>query len=284
MLFKSHYRIVLIYVIVAALWIDMSDAAVAALFSDPQLLTFAQNIKGWMFVGITGAMLFVLINSDVKNIESANERLVDSYDQTIKGWVQVMDLRHKETKDHTQRVTRMTVALARELSIHGRELEYMSRGALLHDIGKIGIPDQILIKPGALDETEWVEMKKHPQFAYELMNDIDYLKPSVDIPYSHHERWNGSGYPRGLSGNDIPFAARIFAVIDVWDALCAKRVYKKAWPEEQVLVYLEQQSGIHFDPVVVQLFLDNYQQIKAAGEINIADPENTPSELTLHSS
>ncbi|HEY5714927.1 MAG TPA: HD domain-containing phosphohydrolase [Psychromonas sp.] len=132
------------------------------------------------------------------------------------------------------------------------------------DIGKIGISDAILIKPGKLDQTEWQQMQMHPEIAYDILSNIAFLKPSAEIPYCHHERWDGSGYPQGLKGEAIPAAARLFAVIDVWDALIHPRIYKSAWPERKVLEHLREQSGKHFDPDVVTLFLDNYTQIVAS--------------------
>ena len=266
MLLRPYYRIVLIYLIFAGLWISMSDELVLQLFSSIEMITLAQSVKGYAFVVITSIMLFELIRRDLGKVERANQRLVDSYDQTLQGWIQVMDLRHQETSEHTLRVTRMSVALARVMGIHGRELKYLARGAMMHDVGKIGIPDTILIKPGPLDEAEWQVMKQHPGIAYDLMQKIDYLKPAIDIPYCHHERWNGTGYPRGLKEQQIPLAARIFAIVDVWDALMRSRVYKDAWPEDQVCLYIEQQSGIHFDPDIVAAFLNHYDEIKGTGE------------------
>ncbi len=135
-------------------------------------------------------------------------------------------------------------------------LKSIRRGALLHDIGKIGIPDSILLKPGELTPDEWIIMKKHPSFAYDLIHPIPYLSETLDIPYCHHEKWNGSGYPRGLKGEKIPLAARIFAVIDVWDALLSDRPYRKKWSKEKAIQYLQEQAGIHFDPAVVKVFID----------------------------
>ena len=179
-----------------------------------------------------------------------------------------MDLRHRETKDHTERVTKMTVELAKISGITDeKELERIERGAILHDIGKIGIADDILIKPGKLDKQEWRQMKMHPQIAHDILSDIAFLKPSIDIPSAHHEKWDGSGYPQGLKGEAIPLAARFFAVIDVWDALIHPRIYKSAWPEEKVLAHIREQSGIHFDPNIVTLFLENYTQIKESLKI-----------------
>jgi HD-GYP domain-containing protein (c-di-GMP phosphodiesterase class II) len=149
----------------------------------------------------------------------------------------------------------MTLEIARTMDIQGTELEHIRRGALLHDIGKMGIPDYILHKPGELTPEEWAIMRKHPAYAQDLLSFVPFLKPALDIPFFHHERWDGSGYPNGLKGDSIPLAARIFAVVDVWDALLSNRPYRKAWPKEKVIQYLRQQSGSQFDPHVVDVFL-----------------------------
>ncbi len=265
---KAHYKIALIYLIFGILWIFFSDSAVNSLFHNQADISFAQNIKGWFFIVITTGLLFFLVRKAVHATETVNSKLISSYEQTIKGWVDVMDFRHRETKDHTERVTKMTLILAKLAGISEEEkLKCIERGAALHDIGKIGIPDAILIKPGKLDQEEWQEMRRHPQIAYDILSNIAFLKTSVDIPYCHHEKWDGSGYPQGLKGTEIPLSARLFAVIDVWDALIHSRIYKSAWPEEKVLAYIREQSGVHFDPSVVDLFLENYRQIKDGANI-----------------
>lgn len=189
------------------------------------------------------------------DLQQANIELIQAYDATIKGWSHALDLRDKETEDHTQRVTDLTERLAQEMDIHGEALVHIRRGAILHDIGKMGIPDSILLKPAPLTADEWDIMRRHPQYAYEMLWPIQYLRPALDIPYCHHEWWNGHGYPRGLRAEQIPVAARIFAVVDVWDALSVDRPYRKAWPEQQVRAYLVDRAGTQFDPAVVQKFL-----------------------------
>jgi HD-GYP domain-containing protein (c-di-GMP phosphodiesterase class II) len=179
-----------------------------------------------------------------------------AYDSTIEGWSRALDLRDKETEGHTQRVTQMTLKLARAMGLSSDELVHIRRGVLLHDIGKMGVPDHILLKPGKLTDEEWQIMQRHPVYAYELLSPIAYLRPALDIPYCHHEKWDGSGYPRGLRGEQIPFAARLFAIVDVVDALRSDRPYRKGWPEKQVLAYIREQSGVHFDPQVVAAFLE----------------------------
>lgn len=190
-----------------------------------------------------------------EEIERSRNELALAYDETLAGWVKAVDLRDKETEGHSQRVTEMTLRLARAMGVEGEALEHIRRGALLHDVGKMGIPDSILLKPGPLTDEEWELMRRHPIYAYEWLSGIAYLRPALDIPYCHHERWDGSGYPRGLRGEEIPLAARIFSVVDVWDALRSHRPYRTPWPEERIREYLLSLSGIHFDPKVVEVFL-----------------------------
>jgi putative nucleotidyltransferase with HDIG domain len=262
---QPQYRIVLTYLLLGGLWIFFSDFATEKLFNGTAEITFAQNLKGGLFISVTALLLFVLIRNALREKSAITNQLLESYEQTIRGWVEVMDVRHHETRDHTARVTAMTVELAKLLGIDDEErLNQIERGAILHDIGKIGTPDSVLLKPGKLDADEWAIMLQHPQLAHDILSRIDFLRPCIDIPYCHHEKWDGSGYPQGLKGEEIPLAARIFPVIDVWDALIHPRVYKSAWPEDDVLRHIEEQSGKHFDPTVVRVFLDNYQRIKQA--------------------
>jgi putative two-component system response regulator len=187
--------------------------------------------------------------------QQAAEELARAYDATLEGWSRALDLRDHETEGHSRRVTEMTVRLAQAMGLSDEVIAHIRRGALLHDIGKMGIPDAILRKPGPLSAEEWVVMRRHPVLAYELLSPISYLEPALDIPWCHHEKWDGSGYPRGLAGEAIPLAARIFAIVDVWDALSNDRPYRKASPPAEVVAYLATQSGTHFDPAVVDLFL-----------------------------
>ncbi len=186
--------------------------------------------------------------------QRANQQLMMAYEATIEGWSQALDLRDKETEGHSQRVTQLTLEMAAELGVDRSEIPHYRRGALLHDIGKMGIPDQILLKPGPLTDEEWDVMRQHPELAYNLLSTIEYLRPALNIPYCHHEKWDGSGYPRGLAGEQIPLSARIFAVADVWDALTSDRPYRDAWSRQQALRYIHDQSGKHFDPMVVSVF------------------------------
>ena len=188
------------------------------------------------------------------NLQRSNMNLIRAYDKTIQGWAQALELRDMETEGHSQRVVGITMALAKAWGIKGEQLRHIQRGALLHDIGKMGIPDAILQKPGKLTNDEWEIMKLHPVYAYQWLSAIDYLRPALDIPYHHHERWDGTGYPLGLKGKQIPLAARLFAIADVWDALRSNRPYRKAWSEEKTLAYIQEQAETHFDPKVVALF------------------------------
>jgi len=198
-------------------------------------------------------------------VQDSHNELLNAYDLTIEGWSKAMDLRDKETENHTRRVTEMTQRLAQRFGIGEDQMVHLRRGALLHDIGKLGIPDQILLKPGGLTEEEIKIMQSHPQLAYEMIFPIEYLRPALDIPYCHHEKWDGTGYPRGLKGEEIPFAARLFAVVDVYDALTSDRPYRAAWSKEKALQYISEQSGKHFDPRVVDAFLSLLQ----TGELHL---------------
>jgi putative nucleotidyltransferase with HDIG domain/PAS domain S-box-containing protein len=217
---------------------------------DFEFIEFIESLAFQTAIAIDNLQLF-------ENIQQSNQELVQAYDATIEGWSRAMDLRDKETEQHTIRVTEMAVRMARRMGVKEEEIVHIRRGALLHDIGKMGIPDEILHKPGPLTPEEWVIMKQHPVYAYDMISPIDYLKPALDIPYCHHEKWDGSGYPRGLKGEEIPLAGRIFAVVDVWDALMSDRPYRKAWPKEKVLGYIKEQSGTHFDPEIVAIFLED---------------------------
>lgn len=191
-----------------------------------------------------------------EELRLAHNQLREAYGKTIEGWVRALDLRDRETEGHTQRVTEITLKVAKQIGLSDDELSHIKRGALLHDMGKIAIPDDILQKPGPLNEAEWEKMRQHPNYAYDMLAPIEYLAPAMDIPYYHHERWDGSGYPHGLKGEDIPLAARLFAIVDVWDALRSDRPYRKQLPREQVIEYLREKSGILFDPKLVKLFLE----------------------------
>ena len=216
---------------------------------DENWLEFFKILAGQVAIAVDSSNLFT-------ELKQSNEHLFAAYDSTLEGWSRALDLRDKETEGHTIRVMEMTVKLGYAAGIDGEKLLQMRRGALLHDIGKIGIPDNILLKPGSLTDEEWVVMRKHPVIAFELLSPIAYLHPAMDIPYCHHEKWDGSGYPRGLKGEQIPLTARLFAVVDVWDALCSNRPYRQGWPQEKVLEHILSLAGTHFAPKAVELFLE----------------------------
>ena len=250
------------YVLISVVYIWFSGHLLGALVHDPRRIVFYQILKGWMFVLGTGLLLYWMIGRTVHRLAEANQRLLDSHEQALRVLVEAMDIRHKETSDHSERVVRMALGLARHAGLGDDALRDVKFGALLHDIGKLALPDAILIKPGKLDEDETRLMRTHPRMGYDMLQRIDFLRGASAIPYSHHERWDGTGYPQGLKGEGIPIAARIFSVVDVWDALSFPRVYKPAWPEPEVLHYLREAAGGQLDPHLVQLFLDNYTELK----------------------
>ncbi len=208
---------------------------------------FLETLAGQAAVAIDNAEMF-------HDMERSNRELIEAYDSTIAGWANALELKDTETADHSQRVMKMTLRIARELGMEEGQLAHVRRGALLHDIGKMGVPDSILLKEGKLTEKEWEVIKEHPGHAFRLLSEIEYLRPAIDIPYCHHEKWDGSGYPRGLKGKQIPLAARIFAVVDVWDALTSDRPYRAAWDRKDALEHIRTQAGKHFDPEVVDVF------------------------------
>ena len=215
---------------------------------DSEWLDFMEALAGQAAIAIDNVNLF-------NDLEHSNLELSLAYDATIEGWSRAMDLRDHDTEGHSQRVAELTVRLARARGLTDEEIVHVRRGALLHDMGKMGVPDDILLKPGPLTDEEWKVMRQHPQYAYDMLSPIAYLRPALDIPYGHHEKWDGTGYPRGLKGEAIPLAARIFTVVDVWDALTTDRPYHKAWSEEKVLKYIKSLAGTHLDPKIVDLFV-----------------------------
>jgi len=210
---------------------------------------FMNTLAGQAAIAIDSAVMF-------QDLQRTNVELTQAYDKTIEGWAHALHLRDKETEAHTRRVTELTLILARQIGLSEDELLQIRRGAILHDIGKVAIPDNILLKPGPLTELEWKLMRQHPSIAVEMLQPIAYLAPALAIPHSHHEKWDGSGYPAGLAGEQIPIPARIFAIVDVYDALTSNRPYRQAWPQAQVLEYLHLQAGRHFDPAILPHFME----------------------------
>ncbi len=214
----------------------------------PEKEVFLQALAGQAAIAIDNHYL-------LRNLRQSEKELSDAYNLTLEGWGKALGLRDEDTQHHTENVTELSIQLAREMGISGEDLVNVNRGALLHDIGKMGIPDNILRKPGPLTKSEWAIMRQHPQFAYDMLSEIPYLLPALDIPYCHHERWDGSGYPRGLKGEEIPLAARVFSIIDTWDALLTDRSYRDAWEKKTVMDYIRNESGTHFDPEIVEVFI-----------------------------
>ncbi|NUM47896.1 MAG: PAS domain S-box protein [Anaerolineales bacterium] len=218
-----------------------------------------QADAGWLdFLETLGRQVAIAMDNIemLVGLQRSKLELELAYDATIEGWSRALDLRDKETEGHSQRVTEITIQLARQIGVSELEIVQMRRGALLHDIGKMGIPDAILLKPGQLTKEEWDVMKTHPQLAYEMLSPIPYLHPALDIPRYHHEKWDGTGYPHGLRGEQIPLAARIFALADVWDALTSNRPYRPAWSIQKTEQFIQEQIGSHFDPKIAATFLD----------------------------
>jgi PAS domain S-box-containing protein/putative nucleotidyltransferase with HDIG domain len=233
-----------------------------------QRTPFHPNYEWFDFLEKYAAQLAIAVDNGqmFMNLEKTNQDLLRAYEATLEGWAYALEMREHETSQHTCRVRELTVCMAREMGFDREALENISRGALLHDIGKMAIPDNILLKPGPLNDEEWQIMRKHPEMAFNMLSPIEFLSTSLDIPYCHHERYDGSGYPRGLKGEDIPLTARIFTIIDVWDALLSDRPYRKAWELEQVLAYMKENSGIIFDPVLLNIFFTQVIDICAVSD------------------
>jgi PAS domain S-box-containing protein len=216
---------------------------------DREWYNYLEMLAGQAAIAIDNAELF-------EHMQSSNTELAIAYDSTLVSWANALELRALEPQGHTRRVDNLATRLGQVLGLNDNDLVHIHRGALLHDIGKMGIPDSIMLKPGPLTEGEWEIMRRHPQIAFDMLFPIAYLRPALDIPNYHHEKWDGTGYPRGLKGENIPLAARIFAVVDVWDMLTSGRPYRKAWSEMEAHKYIHQQAGLHFDPLVVKTFLE----------------------------
>ncbi len=261
-------KIALVYLAFSVLWILLSDRVVGWAPLEPEAESWVQSVKGLGFVLASAALLYVLTNRYLLRADRTAAQLRDAYDQTLVGWAAALDIRDHSTGEHTARVTDLTVALAERFDISGDELEDLRRGATLHDIGKMAVPDTVLAKTGPLTDEEWALIRQHPDMAVRMLAGIGFLEPALAIPWCHHERWDGGGYPRGLAGTDIPFPARLFAVVDVYDALTSERIYREPILMEAALAHIEAGSGTHFDPAIVPEFTALMRERRAAGLVD----------------
>ena len=220
-------------------------------------VALSRALSALIAVSVVNARLF-------EEAQRAAAELICAYDSTLEGWSFALEMRDADTLGHTERSALLAVEMAASLGVPHRDLPQVRRGALLHDIGKMVIPDAILHKPGPLTDEEWVVMREHPKYAKDLLSRIEFLSRAVDIPYYHHERWDGTGYPEGLAGEDIPLSARVFSVIDVYDALTSDRPYRRAWTRTEALAYIREQAGVQFDPAVVEAFLTRMDDTRSS--------------------
>jgi putative nucleotidyltransferase with HDIG domain len=272
-IFRPALRIILVYVVLSTLWIYFSDWLLRVYGSTYNIPETVATYKGWFFIVISALLIYSLLKSEIKRREAdylthlqekehlleqlrqKNDELLEAYDKTIFGWSRVLELRSREIRDHSRRVTDLSVGLAKCLGLEEPDLSHIRRGAMLHDIGKMAIPDRIMLKKKKLNDEEWAFMRRHPILGFEMLSEIEYLRPAIDILLCHHEKWNGEGYPFGLSREQIPLYARIFTVADVWDAMVSERVYHNGHSIEHAAEYLRSEAGKHFDPVIVDIFL-----------------------------
>ncbi len=262
-------RTVLSAIAVSAIVVWMWSVAEGGL---PSLGSSAVRVGLFSLGGFLLALFFGTLAHETRlsiTRHRSNIELSRAYESTLEGWSRALDMRDNETEGHTQRVTELTERLARMMGLSEAELVHVHRGALLHDIGKLAIPDSIMFKPGALTDDQVETMHRHPDYAHVLLSPIAYLRPALDIPYCHHEKWDGTGYPRGLKGEEIPLAARIFAVVDVWDALRSDRPYRSAWPDGKAKDYIRAQAGEHFDPKVVKVFLQMLDTLMCPSQVRL---------------
>jgi putative nucleotidyltransferase with HDIG domain len=243
-------------------WVSFLFACLAIAFYSFTFIE-ARGAFEYDVLSLSGLCLLAVCSYLVSSIlNKAISDSVHAYDETIQGWAKALEMRDAETLGHSQRVVELTLMLARKLGVKDIDLFQMRRGALLHDIGKMGVPDGILNKPDKLTEDEWAIMRKHPVYARDYLSEVSYLAPALDIPYFHHEKWDGTGYPEGLKGESIPFSARVFAIVDVWDALTSNRPYRQPWSRDKTLAYIQEQRGKHFDPRIVDAFVELMQNQK----------------------
>ncbi|RPJ50854.1 MAG: HD domain-containing protein [Chloroflexi bacterium] len=281
--YRSILRVVFLYLLFSVLWILSTDRLAHFLEVTYNFPKEIETYKGLLFVIISAALLFFMLYRELRGreadyqehlaeierlylqLKTKNVELLDAYDRTIFGWSRVLEMRNREVKDHSRRVTELTLRLARYLGVSEADLVHIRRGALLHDIGKMAIPDAVILKEGELSEEERALVRRHPLFGFEMVSEIEFLRPAMDILLCHHEKWDGTGYPFGLSGEQIPLYARIFAVVDVWDAFTSDdRSYRRADPPEVAAEYLRAQAGEHFDPFIIEAFL---KMLDESGEL-----------------
>jgi len=243
------------YLVIAVLWILLSDRVVRAMFPDADTISWFQTAKGIGFVVASAGVIYILTRRYVGRAHRSTEQLEQAYEQTLAGWAAALDIRDHSTGEHTERVTELTVALAASFGIEGDQLADIKRGAMLHDIGKMAVPDAVLGKVGPLTDEDWALIRQHPDMAVRMLHGVTFLEPALVIPWCHHEKWDSSGYPRGLAGDQIPFPARLFAVVDVYDALTSERPYREPMTSMAALAQIQAESGKHFDPEVVDAFV-----------------------------
>jgi putative nucleotidyltransferase with HDIG domain len=243
-----------LYLTISLTWILLSDRVATALFADHATASWVQTGKGIGFVLVTSAVMTIAVTGYVRRSNAIRQDLEDAWDETILGWALAMDARESNLAQHSQRVADLMLMLARQMNVPESQLRTLYRGALLHDIGKLGVPEVVLNYPGSLSAEQWDLIRKHPDNAIRMLKHIAFLGDALDIPQSHHEKWDGSGYPRGLSGADIPLWARMFAVVDVYDAITSTRSYHDGASHERAMAIIHADSGSHFDPDVVRAF------------------------------
>jgi len=217
----------------------------------------------------SSVIVWVIVNNMEKNLVRVREseiELIRNYDMTLEAWAKVLEYRDRETQDHSRRLVELSTKLARAAGCSEEQIVHLRRGALMHDIGKLAIPDEILLKPDLLNDNEKKIIEKHPVYARQMLSGLSFLEPAISVAYSHHERWDGQGYPDRLEGEAIPFLARIFAVVDTWDALNSERIYRPAWPKDKIIAYMKENAGIRFDPRLVQLFLGVIETTKPTAQ------------------
>ena len=253
---RSALRIAAIYAAFATAWIVVTDRLAGDATSASWLTTLVEMGKGLLFVAVTTVGLYLLVAQHDRHRDEARAIQERILEEALSGWAAALDLRDHSTAEHTRRVTELTVALAAHLEVTGADLVAMRRGATLHDIGKMAVPDSVLSKPGPLSDDEWVLMRRHPEMALQFLAGLDDLESVSEIPFAHHEKYDGSGYPRGLRGDEIPYGARIFAIIDAYDAITSDRPYRTARSHEEAMTILAADSGTHFDPEVLAAFVE----------------------------